>query len=451
MGQLTPKGSHSPLLPVSYSSPARQWWLVFVVLILSTLGYLDRQMLALMINPIKTDMGLSDTQLSLIVGAAFAISNMAFTLPAGIAADRLSLRMLLGTGAVVWSVATAICGLTSNFVQLLLARAGVGAAEAVIQPSAFSLLRRAVAPERHGRAFSVFYMSNMIGTASALLVGGMLLAALERSDLSGIPLLNEVRPWQAALLLMGVVGLPLTILLTTVAEPVRAQHTTQNSNLGYRAAFAFICRNRRFYAPLWIAQISYMTLAVGAGAWAAAMAGRSYGLSPGEVGKALGLSMLISSPIGLILLGWIVDRMGQSAGLKGVVGVGLLAAVMAWISAVVMPLAPTFQWYIIGMTASFLVSQGPMPTFATVLSSITPPQLIGKITAIQVVLIGLFSMAMGPTIVAALSDNFFSGSRALSHALSLFSLAFGAFAVLGLAALHRQLRRQPIQFNQPLD
>lgn len=139
-----------------YSASAHhQWRLVIVLLVMSSLGAIDRQVITLLVNPIRETLRITDVQISLIVGAAFALSNTLFTLPAGFLADRISRRGLIACGALIWSLFTVACGTAGTFTRMFLYRIGVGFGESVIQPCALSMLRAALSPERRGRGFAV--------------------------------------------------------------------------------------------------------------------------------------------------------------------------------------------------------------------------------------------------------------------------------------------------------
>src|SRR5690348_15861315 len=139
-----------------YSASARhQWRLVIVLLVMTSLGAIDRQVITLLVNPIRDALRITDVEISLIVGAAFALSNTLFTLPAGYLADRVSRRGLIAGGALIWSLFTMACGAAGTFTRMFAYRIGVGFGARLIQPCVLSMLRAALSPERRGRGFAV--------------------------------------------------------------------------------------------------------------------------------------------------------------------------------------------------------------------------------------------------------------------------------------------------------
>jgi MFS transporter, Spinster family, sphingosine-1-phosphate transporter len=414
-----------------YAAPGRQWWLVIVLLIVSTLATIDRQVIALLVNPIREHLQITDTQISLVIGAGFALSNTLFTLPAGVFADRSSRRALIVAGALVWSFTTMACGAAGSFVQLLVARAGVGFGESVIQPCALSMLSAALSPERRGRGFAVQSMAFMGGSALALIVGGILISHFTMSGLHELPLLGAVRPWQLTLIVVGLVGIPAAGLLFTVREPPRPTHAAVAEG-GYFAALVMIRARWKVYVPLFVFQLTMTMLSLSYAAWLAAMIERLWHLSIREIGLSLGLMMLVLPPLGLWTAGQAMDFAAARRGPRGPVLVGLIATALVAVAASAAPLSSSLPlfWVLIG--ALMLVSGTVFPIAATVTAIITPVASMGRITALQLFLAGLVAAAIGPTAVAMVSDTVFTGPVALAHALS---AVCGLYSILSLAAL----------------
>lgn len=272
-----------------YDSARRQWWLVIVLLIASTLAAIDRQVIALLVDPIRNYLQITDTQMSLILGAAFGLSNTLFTLPAGYLADRISRRRLILAGALVWSLMTMACGAAASFVQLFLARAGVGVGESVMSPAATSMLRSALSPERRARGFSVFSMSFTGGSSLALIAGGLLIGAVTASGPHYLPLRGPMLPWQWTLILIGMGGLPVSLLVLTVREPPKLAEPGARTE-GYLAALSIIRGRWTLYVPLLVFQLAMLMLSLSYAAWLPAMVGRLWALSYAQIGLTLGPS-----------------------------------------------------------------------------------------------------------------------------------------------------------------
>jgi MFS family permease len=430
---------HADIRTDPYEAPGRQWWLVIVLLIVSTLATIDRQVIALLVNPIREHLQITDTQISLVIGAGFALSNTLFTLPAGFFADRSSRRALSIAGALVWSFMTMVCGAAGSLLQLLLARAGVGFGESVIQPCALSMLSGALSPERRGRGFAVQSMAFMGGSALALIVGGMLVGHFAMSGPHELPLLGAVRPWQLTLLVVGLVGIPVAGLLLTVREPPRSSLAGVSTG-GYFAALGMIRSRWKVYIPLFVFQLTMTMLSLSYAAWLAAMIERLWHLSVKQIGLSLGLMMLLLPPLGLWTAGQAMDIAAARSGPRGPVLVGLIATALVAVAASAAPLSSSLPlfWVLIG--ALMLVSGTVFPIAATVTAIITPVASMGRVTALQLFLAGLVAAVIGPTAVAVVSDTFFTGPVALAHALSAVCCLYSVLSLAALVALFREFR-----------
>lgn len=428
-----------------YDSTRRQWWLVIVLLIFSTLAAIDRQVIALLVDPIRQYLHISDTEISLILGAAFGLSNTLFTLPAGYLADRISRRGLILAGSLVWSVMTMACGAATSFIQLFIARAGLGFGESVISPASMSLLRSALSPERRARGFSVFSMSFTGGSSLALIAGGLLIGAITAAGPHRLPFLGPVLPWQLTLILIGLAGLPVSLLVLSVREPPKLPQSGASG--GYLAALSTLRSRWTLYVPLLVFQLAMLMLSLSYAAWLPAMVGRLWGLSYTQIGLTVGLMMLCLPPLGLWIVGQLMDSAAARHGVRGPVAVGCFASVLVAVAASATPLAPTLPAFWVMFGALMLVSGTVFPIVATVTASVTPEESMGKITAVQFFVTGLIAPVLGPTVVARVSDVFFSGPGALARSMSIVCGIYSAISLLGLVVVLRSLNAE--RLHQP--
>jgi MFS family permease len=203
--------------------PVYSWYVVGVLTLAYILSFIDRQIITLMIGPIKQDLGLTDTQMSYLIGLSFALFYTVFGFLIALAADRYNRRNIVTAGIVVWSVMTAFCGLAKGYGQLFLARMGVGFGEGALSPSALSMISDYFPREKLARAISVYSMGIAVGSGIALLVGGSIIHLVSSAATVTLPLVGELRPWQAAFVIVALPGLPLALLMLTVREPASAR------------------------------------------------------------------------------------------------------------------------------------------------------------------------------------------------------------------------------------
>jgi MFS family permease len=197
------------------------WYVVIVLMVIYTLSFIDRQILAFLVGPIRADLQISDTAIGLLGGFAFAIFYTLLGLPMGWLADRKSRRGLIAIGLVFWSLMTALCSLARSFGTLFAARIGVGVGEATLTPAAFSLIADYFPREKLARALSVYSMGILIGSGLAFIVGGAVVQAMNGMPALQVPVLGTMAPWRLTFLIVGLPGLAIALLLLTVREPVR--------------------------------------------------------------------------------------------------------------------------------------------------------------------------------------------------------------------------------------
>jgi len=194
---------------------------LFVLMICYTLSFIDRQILSLLVGPIKRDLGISDTRVGLLQGLAFALFYGTLGIPIGKLADTRARTRLISIGVLLWSLMTALCAGALSFWSLFLARMGVGVGEASLAPGAFSLVTDFFSKERLARALSVYSMGIFIGSGLALLVGGSVVQATARMPAVDVPMLGRLASWRLTFLLVAAPGLIVAAWVATVREPAR--------------------------------------------------------------------------------------------------------------------------------------------------------------------------------------------------------------------------------------
>src|SRR5882757_3141134 len=220
---------------------ARGWYVTAILTVLYTLSFIDRQVLGLVLEPIRRHLALTDTQASLLAGSAFALFYVTLGLPLGQLADRANRRNLILAGVFLWSLMTAACGLASSFWQLFAARVGVGIGEAALSPAALSVISDYFPPERRARPLATYTLALAIGSGLAYLVGGSISAAIAGMPNFRIPFIGHVEAWQATFIAVGAPGILFALLVLTIREPLRrGVRTTQPASTATAAPVASI-------------------------------------------------------------------------------------------------------------------------------------------------------------------------------------------------------------------
>jgi MFS family permease len=276
---------------------------LWVLLLVYILNFLDRQILNILAEPIKGELGLSDTELGLLAGPAFAVFYAVLGIPIARFADRgtTNRSTLISVSLVIWSGMTVLCGFAQNFWQMALARIGVGVGEAGCTPAAHSLISDAVAPEKRASAIAFYGMGVPIGTLLGLVIGGVV---------------NDIWGWRAALMLVGAPGVLLALLLPfLLKEPRRfglAKGDSAPSGPPPVPVFDAMAEifTSRAYVWLLVAASFAAFLSYGKGLWTLSLFIRSHGLSTTEVGLIGAATLGVAGVFGTWLGGWAADRYG---------------------------------------------------------------------------------------------------------------------------------------------
>ena len=278
---------------------------LWVLLVVYVFNFIDRQIVNILAEPIARDLNLSDTQIGLMTGIAFALLYTVLGLPIARYSDRPSTNRigLIAVSLTVWSAMTALCGLAQNFYQLLLARVGVGVGEAGCTPAAHSLIADIVPKERRASALAFYALGIPIGTLLGMLIGGQL------ADRLG---------WREAFMVVGLPGIVLAVILMLVlrdprrgAAMIAARATAAPPRvLSNREALTAILGSRAFVLLL-AAGTAASFLGYGKTTWTTIFFQRTHGMSPGEVGFWFGLLGGAAGIAGTVLGGWLADRYGR--------------------------------------------------------------------------------------------------------------------------------------------
>lgn len=404
--------------PDTWLSPAAAWYGVGMIAAVTVFGQLDRGIMSLLVGSIKRDTGMSDTQISLLLGLAYSIAYMGCGLPMARLTDVRRRTFILPAALAVWSAGTILCGIVQNYWAFFASRMLIGAGESVKAPTSTSLIPDYVRRHHLPRAFALYNVAIMGGEALSLILGGLLLgwfAAHAPFDLPGI---GRVHDWQMVYFVFGLPGIALAILfVTTVKEPARQGRKVKGS-VPIRDIWTFMTAGpaRRVMLPSLLSACVASIYAVGAGAWRPAFIERTYGLSPAEYGPITGTVSLVTLPIGIILGTWIVEKMVRRWD-DGHLRLVLLIELLTIPFAIASPLMPTFELVMVCQffSGTFLIMGAPAKQAA--MQIITPNEMRGQIAAIYMFTVGVLGQGLGPTIVALMTDYVFQDEAGLRYAI----------------------------------
>jgi MFS family permease len=411
------------------------WYFLALITVAYSLSYIDRQLLNLLVDPVKRSLLLTDVQISFLQGAAFVVAYCAAGPMIGRLVDIANRRNVLIACVALWSVATSLCGFASTFWELAGARALVGASEACIFPVAWSLIPELFSSKRGSRAYSIFAMGSNLGGAFSLLFGAAVVAAAS-TIIIAVPAFAGFEPWQMAFVLIGFPGLLFCLLLMTVREPARRAQSGSaggGANYTFRRSLSIIRDRWQFYLPVYVANglLAMVTLCIPA--WFPTYLTRVFHVPQTEVGLYLGLVLLTCSTTGLLLgpvfARWLADRGFQDAPLR----ICAIAAVGMAIMSLLVPLAPTptAAFVIVGLLVFSFAVATPLLGFACQLA--TPPQMRGLASSLYTFSAQLLGYAIGPLLIALTTDYVFRNPLMVGHSIQIVctaaSVLFGLLAV----------------------
>jgi MFS family permease len=423
----------------AWPAPAYAWYVVAIFIVAYSFAICDRAILSLLVQPIKTDLGLTDAEIGLLQGLAFAVCYTTFGLVLGAIADRMDRRLLFSVSIAVWSVATVACGLSTDFTTMFVSRIFVGLGEACLIPVSGSLIADYLPPASRARAYGLLLLGGTFGTLMGQLVGGFAtdLGAIVRSFAP--PAIDALRDWQIAFLVVGAPGVIVAIILgVTVREPVRRERAA-SGGVAFGALLAHARLNRTAYVTL-IGAAALNVLCIYAQiAWVPTFLIRTYGWSPETVSLFLIPGAIVGATSSItvgLLMARLIERGHRDAPMIAVLGHAAITFVFGSL---------TFAGGGIWVTGAFylLLSLGSNWSTSAALmgvSQITPNELRGQLSAMYTFMTGLVSLSVGPWLVGALSDRVYTGEAGLRLSL-LTVFALGSALALALVLLGRPAYR----------
>ena len=295
-------------------SSAYAWYVVGIMMFAYVVSFVDRLILGLLVQPIKADLGVSDTQIGLLAGVGFALFYTVMGVPLARLADSRNRKWLIIAGITLWSAMTAASAFATSFTGLLIARIGVGVGEATLTPAATSIIADYFARDRVARALGVYSMGVYLGAGVALLAGSVVVRAVSAAGPVTIAGLGTFNSWQLAFLLAALPGALVVALMLTVREPPRREHSATlavapaDAAPSLRELVQFIARHRRLlgahcfgYGALGTAVTAYLV-------WAPEMLHRAYDIPIAQAALVYGGLLLTLGTLGPYVGGWWAQR-----------------------------------------------------------------------------------------------------------------------------------------------
>lgn len=409
------------------------WSVVILLSLLYCLSFIDRMILTLLVEPIKADLGLNDTQLGMLHGLAFALFYATLGYPLGLAADRYSRKWLITGGVFLWITMTALSAFAKDFWTLFFCRMGLGLGEAALSPAAMSLIADYFRPEKRARASSIYIAGASFGGGMAIIVGGWLGGIVSHGATIDVPLIGDMRAWQFTLLAVSVPGFLLGALFMLVPEPVRRKSAVAERATGL---ISYLVYRKRLLSLHLCGMALASACTFGFNAWMPSLLIRRLNWSLHDIAIYYGPLVLVMSVGAMILSGVLADRGVRSGDSARTMKIAfwcmiILMVTGAWITLIAHDAATMLP----ALALLNIASAAPFGVSLAALLATTPNRFRGQITAIYLFGLTFGGFAVGPPLAGYFSDYVFPYQDGLAHALALLGVITlpGAALMLGLA------------------
>jgi MFS family permease len=433
-------GGPEPAAADAVAWPSRRyaWYAVGILVLAYALAIVDRIAIGLLVEPIKADLHISDTQMGLLQGLAFAVFYSLFGLPLGVLVDRWKRVDLLAMGIFVWSAATAACGLARSYAMLFVGRIGVGAGEATVTPASSSLIADLFRPNERSRAYGVFMVGGAIGTALSYVVGSgaIIMAAALRDWSPG--LFGGYADWQLAFMVMGAPGVVLALLVTfTLREPKRRDVVDAGQAFSLTPIWRQLKSNWAAYLAIMGGTVLNVMVVNAQIAWLPTMFIRAHGWTAAQVGATLGMLGFPAGTFSALSAGVVLSWLAARGRTDGPILVVMLQALVWAVFGTIKSLTPDTTIALSAHVVTSLFAIWAVTAALAGLNQITPNQFRGQITAIYTLFTGLIGVTIGPLMVGLLSDHVFPGPKGLQPSLATMYAVGGIGGVLLLLAARK--------------
>lgn len=382
----------APLSAPASTAKENRAWVLFILVVVYTFNWIDRQITGILAVPIKADLGLTDTQLGLMGGLAFALFYTGLGIPVAMLADRVSRTWIMTVALTLWSGMTAVCGLANSFWQLFAARLGVGVGEAGGVAPAYSLITDFFPPHQRARALSIYSFGIPIGSTMGIIFGGYIASVIN---------------WRYAFFIVGIAGILLApIFRLTVREPERGRFDLAHQKDPRPARLGDLMRTLATKPSFWLlifGASSSSMMGYGLFFWLPSFLVRSFEMKLFDASLFFGIIILVGGIAGIWTGGWLSDKLGadKKAWYALVPAIASLGTVPFYFVALLSPNLVTVFVALLVPTALGLAWLGPV---ISAFQHLVRPNMRATASAVFLFVNNLIGIGAGTWVVGALSD-----------------------------------------------
>lgn len=396
-------------------------------------GFVDRQILSLLVEPIKRDLQITDTQVSLLAGLGFVLFYSVLGLPIGRWVDRGLRPRIVAIGIAVWSLMTAATGVARTFGQLFAARVGVGVGEATLGPAAVSIIADQFPRKQLGTAMSTYMVGTFAGSGVAYALGAYVVGRVDTPGFITLPIVGAIHPWQTVFFWVGLPGLLIALLALTIREPraERSREATVRSSANdasFGEVMRYVRANARTVGAISFGFAASASVNYAIGFWLATFLIRTHGWSVQQAGTLQGILTFTIGPIGVMLGGRLNDAWARKGHIDAPLRVGILGALSMLLFAGLYPVVPNAMFAAALLVPVNLFAAMPWGAANAAIAEAMPARMRGQGSAVYQLVVNLVSGALGPTAVALLTDRVFGDPMALRWSLAITTVTGMAIA-----------------------
>jgi MFS family permease len=410
------------------------WYAVIILLLAYVLSFVDRIIMSLLVIPIQSDLGISDTQMGLLMGLAFAIFYVAIGIPIAKLSDEKSRRIIVSVGIFLWSLMTAACGLAKSFPHLFFARIGVGVGEATLSPAAYSMIADYFSQNKLGRAIAVYQSGALFGGGLAFIIGGIVVNYAINADSISLPIIGVLQPWQIAFIVVGLPGVLMALMMLTVKEPKRTGMKEEfGQSVSIKNTVLFVFANWKVYMAVFVGFGMLAIPITTVFTWFPTYLQRVHEVSIAESGRVLGLILFFLSSSGVLFGGWLVDYLKSKNYQDSFFRVGLMAAVLPVPFSLFVSSLASFDITIALLCPFVFFASMPLAVGPIILQVISPNQLRAQMAAIYMLFMNLLTAAIATTGIGFITDYLFQSDVAVGQSITIVNLLSAPVAFISLA------------------
>jgi MFS family permease len=426
-----------------FRTNAYAWGVVAMLCLGSMISMLDRQVLILLVEPIKASLAITDTQISLLQGFAVAIFYALLAVPLGRLADTGNRRTIIAAGALFFALSTIAGGFALTFGALFATRLCVGIGEATLTPAGSSLIGDYFPPQKIGRAMGFFVGASFAGSGLALVAIGAFIAWLTAHPAAQFPLIGRTQDWQIVFIAAGLPGIAFAAAMLAVREPPRSDGAAlATGSASIAEVLGFVRLHARLLVPVFLGLPILAAGQFGLNVWTPTFFIRTHGWTPAQIGPVFGLMVGVLSTSGVIAGGWLADRLLARGRPDANLQVSMAAALVAAPFILAFPLAGSPSLSLVLLAPVLFFGAMPFGAGPAAIPVLAPNRMRAQLMAVYLLFANLLGAGLGPWMIAAFTDGVLQDPQAIRFSIAIVGtsvILIGA-GIVGLGA--RSMRAQ---------